>query len=314
MKISMILCTRNRGEQLRTCLQKMAGVEPTRRDIEFVIVDNGSTDDTQAVIEAFKPHAPFSVKSVMAAEPGLARARNAGLAASTGDWLFFTDDDCYLEPGFFSKFERAVGQSGCDYGGGQILLFSADDDERVANLKVARLKRFPARTGVIAAGQIQGANMFFRRQVFDTAGPFNANLGAGTRFPCEDIEMAARASRFGFTGAQVPGFTVYHHHGRKRNSPEAEKTVLEYDTGRGAYYGTLLAAGVPKVWPIWWKQTTRHGETDGLTQLKQLSRELQGAAAYLEFATGIGAVDGKSLNDANIAVMAIKRLVRGQSS
>jgi glycosyltransferase involved in cell wall biosynthesis len=283
MKISMILCTRNRAEQLRGCLAKMAEVEPSRRDVEFVIVNNGSTDNTSEVVAAFAKSAPFDVRLCEAPQPGLARARNAGLAASTGELIFFTDDDCYLEDGFFTKFERAVQASGLEYGGGQVLLYSPDDDERVANLKVTELSLVPAHTPVVPAGVIQGANMFYFRKVFDAAGPFDSNLGAGTPFPCEDIEMVARASRHGFTGGQVPGFTVLHHHTRLRGSPEANKTILEYDRGRGAYYAGLLTAGVAEAWPSWWSQTYVQGHGSDREKIERLCRELKGAAEYLEF-------------------------------
>ena len=313
MKLSMILCTRNRADQLAGCLAKMAEVEPARRDVEFVIVNNASTDHTAEVIETFAASAPFVVRPVLAERPGLARARNAGLAASTGELLFFTDDDCYLEPGFFTRFERAVADSGADYGGGQVLLYSPEDDERIANLRVGELEFIPAHTPVVHAGVIQGASMFFHRRVFDAAGPFDPELGAGTPFSCEDIEMVARASRHGFIGARVPGFTVYHHHTRLRGSPEAEKTMLEYDRGRGAYYATLLAAGVPEAWPEWWNESFTYGSGDDRAKLERLQRELQGAADYLAFRLarpGLPPAPMKRLSIKDDAAALMKRIRR----
>jgi len=293
----------------------MAEVEPARQGIEFIIVNNASTDHTAQVVDEFAALAPFAVRHCLAPQPGLARARNAGLAASTGDLLFFTDDDCYLENGFFSKFEQAVQASGVDYGGGQVLLYSPDDDERVANLTVAELSVIPPHTPVVPAGVIQGANMFYHRKVFDVAGPFDANLGAGTPFSCEDIEMVARASRHGFMGGQVPGFTVYHHHTRLRGSPEANKTVLEYDRGRGAYYAGLLAAGVGEAWPEWWAQTYGYGHGSDREKLERLCRELKGATEYLEFvlaSEGFAPAPMKSMSikgDAAALLNKIKRRV-----
>lgn len=313
MKLSVILCTRNRAEQLRGCLAKMAEVEPARRDIEFIVVNNASTDHTAEVIETFASMAPFPTRQVFAMEPGLARARNAGLDSSTGDLIFFTDDDCYLEPEFFTKFEKAVIESGVDYGGGQILLYSADDDERIANLKVTEIKQIAPHTAVVKAGVIQGANMFFHRRVFDAIGAFDPNLGAGTPFSCEDIEMVSRASRHGFTGGQVPGFTVYHHHCRRRGSPEANKTVLEYDRGRGAYYAGLLAAGVAEAWPGWWAGTYTNGNGDDREKLDRLCRELRGAAEYLEFLLADGGFEPSKMKNMGIkddAAALMKRIKR----
>lgn len=280
-KVTLIICTKNRAKQLEKCLNKLAQSYEPNLDVEIVLVDNGSTDETEQVIERFKTHFSTPIKSVMANKSGLGYARNCGIKASSGEILIFTDDDCYLEENYFSKFLNAIDTTQYQYGGGAITLFNADDDPRVANMQVDEKILLPPFTAVIPAGQIQGANMFFTRSVFEKAGYFDENLGAGTHFPCEDIEMVCRASRYGFTGVVLPGFTVFHDHGRKVNSPEAESTVKAYDHGRGAYYGTLLSKGVREAWEFWGENTNY--EKIDRAKLQQLQRELTGAANYLEF-------------------------------
>ena len=125
--------------------------------------------------------------------------------------------------------------------------------------------------------------MFFAREVFLRAGLFNENMGAGTPFACEDIEMATRASLQGFSGALLPELTVLHDHGRKRGSAEAQKTREDYDYGRGAYYASFMLAGHPQIWELWARQT--HGRGGSTPDIMRLAREMDGARAYLQFIT-----------------------------
>jgi glycosyltransferase involved in cell wall biosynthesis len=282
MKLSVVVCTRNRAVQLVKCLNKLALVEPERNDIELIVVDNGSTDDTADVIERAAKTSPFMFHHHFEPKKGVSHARNCGVLNCSGELIFFTDDDCYLEPGFFSKFEQAVHSSGFAFGGGQILPHSADLDQRVAQMTVEKLCQIPPEMSVVPPGFIQGASMFFMRDIFEKTGLFNVELGAGTPFPCEDIEMVARAARAGFVGGQLPGFTVYHDHGRIRNSPEALETIHGYKRGSGAYYAELMLSGNESAWPFWWNKTYVQNHLPPVHKLRTLGIEMQAAAEYLE--------------------------------
>jgi GT2 family glycosyltransferase len=125
--------------------------------------------------------------------------------------------------------------------------------------------------------------MFFLRRVFDKAGMFEEAMGAGTKMGCEDIEMAARASWSGFTGALLPGFSVYHHHGRKKGSPEADRTAQLYDYGAGAYYGAVLLMRGTNIWERWHNLTKSLGDQPAhAAHLRKMARELVGAARYFD--------------------------------
>jgi GT2 family glycosyltransferase len=91
----------------------------------------------------------------------------------------------------------------------------------------------------IPAGMIQGANISFKRVALQSVNGFDDRFGAGTRFPCEDIDVCARASAAGWHGAYDPRPIIYHHHGRKTEA-EATRLMKLYDHGRGAYYAKGL--------------------------------------------------------------------------
>lgn len=288
MFMSLIICTKDRAPQLELCLKETAAAAPPPCEMEIVIVDNGSTDATKSVIADFTAKAPYKVTCVDCDTTGLALARNAGLGVAKGEWLLFTDDDCYVEPNYFRNFHEFVtaaagagnGAQDIRYGMGPIVLYDEDHDPRVANMKIATLQLLPAKT-VLPAGTIQGANMFFHRSVFQRVGPFNDRMGSGTPFACEDIEMATRASIAGFVGALVPFFTVTHHHKRMRGSDEANATVTSYDFGRGAYYASLIDRGVPEVWKLWEACVEMQHFKHPRFRVR-LIRELEGAARYLK--------------------------------
>jgi glycosyltransferase involved in cell wall biosynthesis len=288
MSLSLIICTKNRAAQLEECLKYIAQASVPPCDVEIIIVDNGSTDATLDAIGAFAAAAPFKVSTVHCERPGLGRARNYGLRASSGEWRLFTDDDCYVEQGYFQNFFDFVSAASAStgpakdirYGCGSIVLYDEKHDPRIANLDVPVLKLIPVKT-LMAAGTVQGANMFYHCSVFDKTGPFNDNMGAGTPFACEDIDMATRASLDGFVGALVPFFKVTHHHRRLRGSVEANATVESYDYGRGAYYASLIERGVSDVWKLW-EMNSEIQHFNHPRFRDRLVRELEGAASYLK--------------------------------
>jgi tetratricopeptide (TPR) repeat protein len=281
--ISLILCTRNRAEQLRVALAIVNHAIVPDCPVEIVLIDMGSTDHTQDVFREFAASGKWPVKSHYTDANSLGAGRNRGVELSSGELLVFTDDDCYIQPDHFVNILAAVRPSAFQYGMGEILLYDEDDDARVANYRVSEKIIIPENYPLIPTGAIQGANMFFLRRVFDKAGMFEEAMGAGTKMGCEDIEMAARASWNGFTGALLPGFSVYHHHQRKKGSPEADRSAQLYDYGAGAYYGAVLLMRGTNIWQLWHNRTKSLGDHPAhAAHLRKMARELVGAARYFD--------------------------------
>jgi hypothetical protein len=290
MKISHIICTRNRADQLRVTLSKFNTALMSAHQIQLVLVDSESTDDTPKVMADFAEK--FRRTKIVRAGRGLGRARNAGIDAAVGDLIAFTDDDCYLDENYYTALRLQFAEPReHHYGMGQILLYDADDDWRIANATISQLVTIPPRT-LLPTGTFQGANIFFLREVFEKAGKFRDDMGSGTPFPCEDIEFGTRASLAGFTGVFTPLVKVFHHHGRKAGSTEADETVVGYERGRGAYYGGLIVDGINEVWKLW-LATTHTGGTPPPQVLERLEREFRGAADYIRYRLDAGDTPGQ---------------------
>jgi glycosyltransferase involved in cell wall biosynthesis len=239
-RLSLVICTRNRSAQLARCLKVVSKLR-SQSAWEIVLVDNGSTDDTAQVIESQKALMPAPVKSIQEMVPGLGRARNAGIKAASGDIIVFTDDDCYPNEDWLVEIDKAFMDRGLGFLTGKVVLHDPDDYPISVNL-LEDARDVPAGT-YVSPYILMGANLAFRREALEKIGGFDSNLGAGTRYPVEDVDAAARVVMAGWSGAYRPNIVVRHHHGRK----EVDVAALcrGYDYARGAYHMKLLLRGRP---------------------------------------------------------------------
>lgn len=234
-QISLIICTRDRAEQLQRCLATLEALRWTGR-WELVVVDNGSRDCTRSVIEEFARGASFPVKYCFQPIPGLSNARNAGIDASSGEVILFTDDDCYPAADFLEACHSVFLDPAIGFASGRILLHDPQDFPTTINESKKPLHFAAFR--FIPAGAMKGANLAFRRTTLERIGPFDPLFGAGSHFPSEDADAVMRASLAGEQGCYAPSMVISHHHGRK--AADVAKLFRSYDYGRGAYHAKLM--------------------------------------------------------------------------
>lgn len=235
--VSVVICTRNRCRVLTRSLDYLERVRFDRSRCELVIVDNGSTDETATVIEQFRAGSSWKITSVYEERPGLGLARNAGVAASTGSLVAFTDDDCYVRDDYLDRIANAFDDSTIGYIGGRIVLHDPSDAPVTVKLDPDGCRIAPYT--FLWPGVIHGANFAARRSLLLGVGGFDPMFGAGQPFACEDIDFLVRASLHGWTGAYVPDVVVAHHHGRKPG-PDLDRLGRTYARARGAFYAKFL--------------------------------------------------------------------------
>ena len=106
MKLSVVICTWNRAQSLTRLLQSLAQAEqPERAEWEVLVVNNHCTDETDHILEQFIHQLP--IKRVFEPNRGLSHARNAAVAAATGDYFLWTDDDVTVAPKWLRSYEAA---------------------------------------------------------------------------------------------------------------------------------------------------------------------------------------------------------------
>ena len=95
--VSVIIPTFNGGSTLHSPVNSVA--RQTHRDIELIIVDDGSTDDTGVVAERLLQGLPFPSRVIRHdTNRGLSGARNTGLRHARGEWIQFLDSDDHIAP------------------------------------------------------------------------------------------------------------------------------------------------------------------------------------------------------------------------
>ena len=249
--MSVIVCTRDRPDDLAVCLAALFDLEYP--EFEIIVVDNApATDATRRLVE---PMADRGVRYIRADLPGLSRARNAGARAATYGHLAFTDDDVLVDRRWLSALGRGFASDadvGCVTGmvaTGQLESRSQHYfDQRVAWGGSVRLTRFrlddpptgfplfPFQFGAYGTG----ANFAVQRHLLFQLGGFDEALGVGSPTGGgEDIDWFLRVILKGHTLLYEPDAVVWHKH---RIDDEGLATQLEnYGIGLGAVLGKLAA-------------------------------------------------------------------------
>jgi glycosyltransferase involved in cell wall biosynthesis len=288
--ISLIISSRNRAGGLLNCLDAIANAARQAGDLqlELVFVDNGSTDDTSEVFRRWAAVAPLHTNLVHETLPGLANARNSGIAAATGHLLAFTDDDCEVFADYFTTIAALfAADDAIVMRGGRVELGDARD--LPVTIKT-ELEPAVLNNELHAGGFIHGCNMVFPRALVDRVGDFDPRFGAGATFRSgEDTDYIHRAFNAGIRVEYVPELVVKHFHGR-RKIEDIHRLHAGYAFGNGALYAKYLfdkrsnMRGMLR-WDI--RQAVREAiggqpmsKEMGLTYRRQLRDNLTGMIAY----------------------------------
>ncbi len=253
--VAIIICTRDRADSLRETLVSIGRCAvPPDIAAELLVVDNGSTDHTAAVVAAAGLR-NLPVRRVLEATPGLSRARNAGLRATTADVVLFTDDDVRVPEHWIEGMCRPIfsGRAAAVAGGVHL---PAHYEPALAQ------EPFRSRRGWFAANgdvdpdrpnHMVGANMAFSRRVIEALEGFDPQLGAGALGFHEEALFSWRLREAGFRLVTALDTSVEHHFDLSRLT---RRTLLHMAErmGRSEAYVSYhwhqdeAPAGPAKVW------------------------------------------------------------------
>ncbi len=217
--LAIVVCSRDRPPLLAATL---AAIEGQHAD-DVLVVDSASRTDGTAAVAA-----GAGVRCVRVDEPGLARARNAGLRATDADIVAFTDDDCEPEAGWAAAVRSAFDDRTA-FVLGRVVAVGGAEQPVVQLETTARV--FSAGDDVMRMGH--GANFSVAREAWSALNGFDELLGAGARFRAgEDTDFLWRALQAGWVGRFEPSAAVGHRVWRDRR--EAFRTMYGYGVGQGA--------------------------------------------------------------------------------
>jgi glycosyltransferase involved in cell wall biosynthesis len=175
---SVVIPTYNRSSILKRSLAHLLKLDGIR-DCEVIVVDDGSTDETAAVLAEFRQAAPDILRVFKLPNGGPARARNHGVQAAKKDRILFVDDDVFPRAGMLQSHWRLLDTG---YTGSQGLLLWHEDvkitpliryiDSRGSQFAFDRVKD----PGLLEYAHVYTGNFAVRRNAVLDAGGFDETI------------------------------------------------------------------------------------------------------------------------------------------
>jgi glycosyltransferase involved in cell wall biosynthesis len=199
--VSVVVPTLNGARRIGHCLDALQ--QQTReRDVEIVVVNDGSVDNTASVVESYS-----GVRLITQANAGPAAARNRGALEARGEIILFTDDDCVPTPGWLGAMlepfadPEVVGAKG---------VYRTHQTSLVARfVQIEYEDKYRLMAGLDYIDFVDTYSAAFRRD------RFLEMTGYDTSFPvacAEDVELSYRMSARGWKMKFASSAIVYHTH------------------------------------------------------------------------------------------------------
>lgn len=225
VRLDLLIPTLGRADLLRATLESIRKADaPRHLDISVSVINNDRRPELPGLQQALAD-IPYPTRVLHEPTPGKSAALNAGIAASTADYVGLIDDDEELARDWFHVAEEALTSGKFDFIGGRQVL--VDGLKKPAWIPAA----YPAVLGIADAGPderpyssdfrgiLMGGNAVISRAVLAKVGPYDTDLGPRVDrrlFSCEDEDMYLRLLDAGARGQYLPQLVVYHHVHPKR--------------------------------------------------------------------------------------------------
>jgi glycosyltransferase involved in cell wall biosynthesis len=243
MNASVVIPTKDRPEKLERCLAALRG-----QAAEIVVVDDGSSD-AELVAEIVRQ---AGARLVRLEGRGPAAARNAGVAAASGEVVCFTDDDCEAEAGWVEALAGPVLGDGAECAAGRtVVARDASAADRAWQAIADYLQRVAAEPGSASPGFAATCNLACSRRLLREL-PFDESFPTAAG---EDRDWAAKAAARGSAPRFAPEAVVVHRPGLTarsflrqqyrygRGAAQYRATDRSRGLGSPGFYARLLGAG-----------------------------------------------------------------------
>lgn len=193
-RVTVIICTRDRPQQLECCLEGLRAQQ--FRDFDVLVVDNGISEATGEICRA------HGVSCIREPAPGLTRARNLGARAARGELVAYIDDDAVAEPQWLmalaAEFDdtavgAVAGRTRYMKAAGNPLVMTSED--AVGEVEPRPHRRFDRSVdgwfSLACFGGIgDGNTMMFRRELLTSVVRFDERIGRGCAIDSGDEHVA----------------------------------------------------------------------------------------------------------------------------
>ena len=312
--VSVLICTFNRARLLRETLLALRAIElPPDCAVEFVVVDNNSSDNTALVVDEAARDSRVPVIGLRETQQGKSFALNLGLAHATGDVIALTDDDVLPSKEWLTRIVRHFREKEVTFVFGKVLprwglvpppeLLTTRAQDIWGPLAIVDYGDVPTAYLPQHTGQRLpiGANLAFSRRALVAIGGWRTDLGKvnNTLISGEDHEIFVRLRRHGlYAGFYDPAVNVRHYVPASRLT---RRYFRQWFYWHGKTNALMLAdlfpdldlnrvpriAGVPRFLyrqaaSQLWQYARRVGRTDALALLIEELKTLQYVGLFSE--------------------------------
>lgn len=236
--LTVLLATRNRVAILRQTLEAFCRLQAPSSGWKLVIVDNGSTDQTPAVLASFANRLPLY--TVFEPSGGKNSALNTGLGFVQGDLTVFTDDDTFPHEDWLVELRKAADAQPAYsmFGGAIVPRWESPPPPWVGWSEQGPLYALTdpsMKEGPMPPAMVFGPNMAIRTAVFQSSVRFDSSIGPrSTSYPMgSEVELTLRLNRQGHN-AWFVSRAVVEHFIREYQLRESwvQKRAIRYGRGR----------------------------------------------------------------------------------
>jgi glucosyl-dolichyl phosphate glucuronosyltransferase len=246
VKISSVICTRNRAKYLSQAIRSLAEQDLAPDDHEIIVVDNGSTDATKQIVSGLMAEIS-NLRYVYIEKPGLSNARNRGLKAAAASVVAFLDDDAIAVQGWLAAIFNAFNiepQPVC-VGGPVEPWWEIPRPAWFPDSLVGCHNRYygaVARWYNYPAEQPIGCNMAFLKERVGQMGGFNARLQKYN----DETELISRLVQAGGRIFYEPRARVRHLIAKERLSLSSQ-IRRHYEEGKSLADAAALERSLPRI-------------------------------------------------------------------
>lgn len=105
-KVTIIIPVYNSAEYIGKCIESI--LNQTYHDYDILIVNDGSKDNSQQIINEYKEKYPNKITAIEQGNKGVARTRNESIKRATGKYIMFMDNDDYLDKDYIETFVKEI--------------------------------------------------------------------------------------------------------------------------------------------------------------------------------------------------------------
>lgn len=157
VKLSVIVPVYNAEMYLKKCLESL--VSQTLKEIEIILVDDGSTDASSDIMQKYAMEYPGKVVTVYKENGGQADARNLGMQYCKGEYIGFVDADDYVETDMFEQLYNKAEKEDCD------IVICDYIKEYASTQEIVKARLFESNKDMFIGGLAAPWNKIYRREL-----------------------------------------------------------------------------------------------------------------------------------------------------